>query len=491
MERFFVVPMRDGESCLAPKAEARNSCEVTSPEQGPPPEIVKKEEVVHRGSGRFYRLLGSSMLILVLEFPPSILFAALVAVRAFNLVYDNYLLPQIHLMTFQDDGRDHFEGGYYHRYCTGEEVSATSISQLTIPNNFTGEESANHQMIHGVSVYRDLLTKETASQLRELIVEGNSKQQGFFVLENEFRYSWGIDINMHPAFKQFWKELASNQILVDALQEIVGPDPAVIEFTAITSSYGAKAQDDHQDVLPDTSAAKFPHTFVPSYSLFIPLQDTSYDMGATHVCPGTHICGDGAENNCLAHNLAMSGDDDIWPTGWGALVNQQTTHKGMGHTKQGGLDRVVIIATFAPRPQTFRQLETRMIAQGGSYSMAWSQWGHTFSDFVHADQRMWEPLKTMRSLGLWKAKGWNWVSITSMRIANNDNGYAPKIDSMHASQFIDSSFVCFELVAVTKKSIGLTFKTWEAYHSCHSHGKEAREMVMPKRVFGVRMYQEP
>lgn len=369
------------------------------------------------------QLVGTLIRLLMIEFPLTLLFAAMVTAVALHKVHDKYLAPQLKLMTFQAAGRPFLENGYYHRYCTGDEVSATSVSELLIPTNFTGEECAKHQMIHGVSVYRDLLSPQTVRELREYIVDQNQKQEGWFVIQNEFRYSWGIDVNMHPAFKKYWKELASNRVLVDALQEIVGPDPAIIEFTAITSAYGAKDQHDHQDVIPGASGAKFAHTFVPSYSLFIPLQDTSYNMGATHVCPGSHLCSEGADENCFEHNLAMSGDDDLWPTGWGALVNQQTTHKGMGHSKKGGLDRVVIIATFAPRPQTFRQLETRMLAQGGSYSMEWSQWGHTFSDFVHADERMWEPLKTMRSLGLWRARGWNWVAVTSMRIANDDNGY--------------------------------------------------------------------
>ncbi len=368
------------------------------------------------------QIIGSILRTIIIDVPLILLFAALVAVVTLHHVHDKYLLPQIQLMVFQEDNRHYAETGYYHRYCNGDEVSATSVSQLLIPENFTGEECVEHQMIHGASVFRDLLTPETAQELRDFIVEENKNQEGFYVIQNQFRYSWGIDVNMHPTIKKYWKELASNRLLVDALQKIVGPDPAVIEFTAITSAYGAKNQHDHQDVVPTGSGAKFPHTFVPSYSLFIPLQDTSYNMGATHVCPGSHLCSEGTETHCARHNLAMSGDDDNWPTGWGALVNQQTTHKGMGHTKKGGLDRVVIIATFAPRPQTFRQLETRMIAQGGSYSMAWSQWGHTLSDFASADKRMWEPLKTMRALGLWKGSGWNWILVTSMRIANDDNG---------------------------------------------------------------------
>ena len=60
------------------------------------------------------------------------------------------------------------------------------------------------------------------------------------------------------------------------------------------------------------------------------------------------------------------------------------------------------------------------LGQGGSYSLLWNQWGHSMSDFVHADKRMTEPQKTLRSLGLIKGNGWNFISTLSMRIANED-----------------------------------------------------------------------
>jgi hypothetical protein len=67
----------------------------------------------------------------------------------------------------------------------------------------------------------------------------------------------------------------------------------------------------------------------------------------------------------------MSGPKEeggVWKMGWGALVNQQTFHRGMGFTQEGALDRVVLIATFAPRPNYRFGLETRMI---GKHCLAW------------------------------------------------------------------------------------------------------------------------
>ena len=147
---------------------------------------------------------------------------------------------------------------------------------------------------------------------------------------------------------------------------MLDPNPAIIEFTAITSKYGAADQHLHADVVPPGSGTKFARSFLPSYSLFIPLQDTTYEMGATHICPGSHLCSSGAKKNCAPKNIAVSGPKgtgQVWKMGWGALVNQQTFHKGMGFTQKDAPDRVVLIATFAPRPNYKHGVETRLIGK--------------------------------------------------------------------------------------------------------------------------------
>lgn len=160
------------------------------------------------------------------------------------------------------------------------------------------------------------------------------------------------------------------------------------------------------------SAAKYARHFVPSYSLFIPLQNTTAEMGATGVCPGTHMCS--AADFCEESGFQVSGPTNQWPMGAGALVNQQTTHRGEAHTK--GPYRVVFILTFAPRPRVGPfTVETRMIGTSGSYSLHWSQWGHTLSDFRDPKRHM--KWRSLRSLALYKSKDryWGWVSVQSMR----------------------------------------------------------------------------
>jgi hypothetical protein len=62
---------------------------------------------------------------------------------------------------------------------------------------------------------------------------------------------------------------------------------------------------------------------------------------------------------------------------------------------------------------------------GGSYSLLWNQWGHTFYDYLHADKRMTEPQATLRSLGIIKSSGVNYLNSASMRMANEESGMNP------------------------------------------------------------------
>jgi hypothetical protein len=211
-------------------------------------------------------------------------FALFVLSVVVHQLHDRFLFPQLQLMLFQRDNRQLTDTTYYHRHCTEDDFTTDSHLDLIIQNNFTTEDSVRHMLTHGASIYPNLLSNDTAFELREWISRENKVREGWNVIENKNRYSWGIDMNMNPTLQQFWKELASNENFLNGLQAIVGADPAIIEFTAITSSYGAQDQFLHADVVPSGSAVKFSRSFVPSYSLFVPLQDTTYEMGATRKC---------------------------------------------------------------------------------------------------------------------------------------------------------------------------------------------------------------
>lgn len=382
---------------------------------------------------RFFGRLFWTLRLVVFDLPLLVLFALFVATVVVHKLHDEYLHPQLQLMVFKEENRQFTDTTYYHRVCDVDDFSAESPEELMIEDDFTAMDSMHHMLTHGTSIYPNLLTNETATELRDWIARENHIREGWSVIENQNRFTWGIDINMHPKLQTFWQELASNKQLLEGLEAIVGPDPAVIEFTAITSSYGAEDQYMHADLIPGGSPTKYARSFVPSYSLFVPLQDTTYGMGATHVCPGTHLCSE-ADDVCAEHGaFAVSGETGVWKMGNGALVNQQTFHRGMGFTEKGAPDRVVLIATFASRPIYRTGMETRQIGQGGSYSLLWNQWGHTFYDYVHADKRMTEPQKTLRSLGIIKGNGWNYLSSLSMRMANEDTDMKEE----HLEEFLE------------------------------------------------------
>lgn len=144
------------------------------------------------------------------------------------------------------------------------------------------------------------------------------------------------------------------------------------------------------------------------------------------------MCAAGCEEFCAETGLVVSGRTDNWPLGSATLISQQTTHRGGAHSDPAAPARVVFMLTLAPRPQSGdRTVETRIIGIGGTYSMHWSQYGHTLTDFQNPAVRMRQPWRTLRSLGIYKADqsqwGWDYLTSSSAQIANDD-GYFTRYD---------------------------------------------------------------
>ena len=162
-------------------------------------------------------------------------------------------------------------------------------------------------------------------------------------------------------------------------------------------------------------------------------------MGATDICPGTHMCASNdADIACAELGYQVSGKD-VWKRGNAIFMNQQMFHRGPAHKKRNGDRRSLFIITFAPRPKAN---DRRRIGQGGSYSLRWDMWGHTLNDFEHATTTMIQPWTALRGLGIYKPKdaewGWDFISEVSMRIAIGDTGYSEH-DSV--SYFYNGTFL--------------------------------------------------
>lgn len=356
-------------------------------------------------------------------------------------IYDEYLDPQFDLMIYTDENRTR-DRTFYHRTCSPSEITTLNAEDLYIQDHYTTDDAVEHMLTHGMSVYRNILKQETAADLRKWVLERNKslqKKDEIDVISNTNRWSFYIGANDHPSVTKAIQEVATHPVFRPALEKIVGVNPAIIEMTAITSAFGAEDQFWHHDIIAEGSPAKYGQSFIPSYSLFMALQDTTAAMGATEVCPGTYMCSNSdAEWTCGEHGFQVSGPSDKWRQGDAIFMNQQSFHRGAAHVDPNGPHRALFIITFAPRPMDVRY-ETRLIGQGGSYSLRWDMWGHCLDDYEHAAEKMRQPWTTLRALGIYKPAdsqwGWDWITQQSTRLANGDTGYD---DQEKLEEFVQS-----------------------------------------------------
>jgi len=242
------------------------------------------------------------------------------------------------------------------------------------------------------------------------------------------RVSYGIDATESPIVAQALHEIATHPLLKPMLEGLVGEDPAITEITAITSWLGAKHQGWHADIKQNGNPTKFGRTYSHSYSLFLPLQDTTTKMGATGLCPGTHYCsnwmGDVCDTKKTGFPLSEASDDGVWKAGDGALLNQQVWHRGTEYTARKAPHRAMFIVSFIGRPRF--GTDPRQLSKGTYFHIRWNMWGHTLRDMVDAGHRMTQPFSALRSFGLWKSPkaSWGYDLVTSgfLRMANEQQG---------------------------------------------------------------------
>ena len=323
-------------------------------------------------------------------------------------IHKEYFLPLLHRAERTNDDLFH-EYTYYERQCTVEDVTLTlqddpsqliyetrtsttssSTSASVNPSNY----GVNQMMKHGVLVLPEILSSTTVKELREFVVDKNAAVKGtnaeYPVSQGENRISYGIEATEDVRVLTALREIHANQKLKNLLEGLVGTNPAVTELTAITAYYGAPDQAWHADVKQDGNGMNYARTYSHSYSLFVYLQDTTHEMGATDICPGTHYCGDEVDDICERVKIGLhqvggattttigdSNDDNadnnnivsVVKSGDGALLNQQVWHRGPEHTDPNALERIVFIVSFIARPN-----DTRQLSRGTYFHMKWNMW---------------------------------------------------------------------------------------------------------------------
>ena len=364
---------------------------------------------------------------ILLDMPLALVFAIYLGLVWTHRLNDLYFQKQINNLEWTDQ-RAYHETTYYNRVCDAFDMTTRTPSDLYVSEDTTPKEAYAHQLKHGVTVFPNILSERTATDLRNFVVSKNrnlTQGEVIYVIANKNRYSFGLGTE-EPSVVNAVKELATHERLKPALEKILGPNPALIEMTAITAAYGAINQYWHDDVVSRASALQFGRAFGPSYSVFIQLQNTTTEMGATSACPGTHMCAHGPMDKfCDSHGFQVVNKDKVWRLGDAMLMNMNMWHRGAGHVDPDAPDRVMMIMTFVPKPRS--RVESRQLSQGITFSLRWDMWGHTLSDLAKADTAMTQPWATLRALGLYKAKDADWgidfVTGSTHRIANEDHGY--------------------------------------------------------------------
>jgi len=315
------------------------------------------------------------------------------------------------------------------------------MDDLTIRDEYgDGDEDqvVENFMVHGAAVFPRLLGEETADDLREHILKRNGEltdDESIPLDGAENRFSYGIGANEHPTVTKALQEIASNTLLTKSLTKLLGPNPAVAEITAITVQYGAENQGWHSDVKAAGNSVKYSRTFTHSYSLFVPLQNVTVAMGATEICPGTHMCPNDLDHTCHQvgfpavprRNTGRRGEEPVWRVGDALVMNQCMWHRGPAHTSRNAPSRVVFILTFLSRPDPIN--DPRQLSHGTYFHIRPDMYGFTLNDLRNPVIRMKAPFSWLRSLGIWKPKsadwGWDWPTMTLLRISNEENGYHP------------------------------------------------------------------
>jgi hypothetical protein len=157
--------------------------------------------------------------------------------------------------------------------------STENLEDIQISASFSRDQAIDVMMEHGAGIVENVLTKETADDLRNYILKANNQSAAYFVLSPANRYQIAPNVNI-PIMQQALKEIAQHPVMRPLIDDLLGPAPAsLVSLSFITNLYGAQDQNWHPDVTP--GGGTYPDDFVNEYTLAIPLQDTTKEMGAT------------------------------------------------------------------------------------------------------------------------------------------------------------------------------------------------------------------
>jgi hypothetical protein len=159
--------------------------------------------------------------------------------------------------------------------------STEKLEDIQIDGSSSMEQAVELMKEHGAGIVQSVLTKETADDLRNFVLKENNQSAAYIVHNPANRYYIAPDVKT-PIVQQALKEIAEHPVMRPLIDDLLGPAASLTQFNVITNLYGALDQPWHADVGP--SARDYPDDFVHEYTITIPLQDTTKEMGATGMC---------------------------------------------------------------------------------------------------------------------------------------------------------------------------------------------------------------
>lgn len=322
---------------------------------------------------------------------------------------------------------------YYHRRCDHRDITTHDANDLLVDPNMTLKERQDIAMTHGAVVMKEILSHDTAVQLREYLETRHHQYNNddlklpwdeLFWDGDGMRLSLGLGPEDTDIVAKAIAEVGANRELKKTLEAIVGDDPAVVEVSTLSTMFDAEPQGIHTDSDYFASSVLYSRSFLHSYTMFISLQDTTSRMGATTICPGTHWCADEDISLLCQCNFEDTDENEEFPIGYcntfeassngqtglevgvlqrgdAMMFNQNVWHRGpRNYDLQRQENRVMFIMTFLSR-RDFEKGDNRQQGWGTYYYMRHSMWGHLFSDLKTAATGGMDLFRTR----IWKAYG--------------------------------------------------------------------------------------
>jgi hypothetical protein len=175
-------------------------------------------------------------------------------------MYQRYYRPLIARLerTADHDVVRRTDATYYHRPCSSMDLSARSVDELilTRPDDARNEEDVktayvDQMMKHGVVIIPNAVNESIVSELRDYVLDRNEnlkEGESIAINPNYMREAFAFDPAEDPIVATFIDSIVTNPDLKALITGVTGDsDPALMEFTAITSYKGAKIQNWHHD----------------------------------------------------------------------------------------------------------------------------------------------------------------------------------------------------------------------------------------------------